>query len=232
VWRAAISDKVSVTATALAYAVQWACFGESMLVQERPYTIVAAVADDDTDTCTLYEALRSAQRAGPAELHLVHVVAAATVRPNADGLTSLDERLASVQEELRRRLEVMELQSPAKITAHFRVGRPSDCILQVAGELDADLLIVGTHKRRGVERVLFGSVAEYVTQRAHCPVLVAMPKDHPPLREPNIDAACDDCLAVRQSSTNQVLWCSRHSRAGLQMHLYVPSDNNVAAYIR
>jgi nucleotide-binding universal stress UspA family protein len=204
-----------------------------MLVQERPYTIVAAIADDDTDTCTLYEALRSAQRAEHAELHLVHVVAAATVRPNANGLTGLDQALASVSEDLRRRLDVIELQSPAKITAHFHVGRPSDCILQVAAELDADLLIVGTHKRRGVERVLFGSVAEQVTQRAHCPVLVAMPKDHPPVaRESNVDAACDDCLAVRQSSGNEVSWCSRHSRAGLQLHLYVPSDNTAPAYIR
>lgn len=43
---------------------------------------------------------------------------------------------------------------------------------------DADLLIVGTHGRRGFDRVLLGSVAEQLVRRAGCPVLVARPRNY------------------------------------------------------
>jgi nucleotide-binding universal stress UspA family protein len=201
-----------------------------MHMEERLYTIVAAIAGDDTDTCTLYEASRSAQLARRAELHLVHVISA---RPSASELSAHTDALTRAPAELQRRIDVMELQGPIEITAHFRVGQPSECILQVAAELDADLLIVGTHKRRGVERALFGSVAERVMQRAHCPVLVAMPKDHSPLaREAHAEPVCGDCIDVRQSTANKVYWCARHARAGLQVHVYVPTDSKAPAYMR
>lgn len=204
-----------------------------MLAQELPYVIVAAVADDETSSSALYEAARAAQLHRHAELHLVRVVTAATARPAAGELIALSDALARAPEELRRSVDMLELQGPLNITAHIRVGSPSDCILAAAAELDADLLVVGTRKRRGLERAVFGSVSERVVQHAHCPVLVAMPKDHPRVaRAPRIEPACPDCLAVRQSSTNQVLWCERHTRAGMPVHVYVPSDAPVTAVIR
>jgi nucleotide-binding universal stress UspA family protein len=46
-----------------------------------------------------------------------------------------------------------------------------DAILQAARAVRADLIVIGTHGRRGVTRVLLGSVAEDVLRRAPCPVL-------------------------------------------------------------
>ncbi len=48
----------------------------------------------------------------------------------------------------------------------------ADAILRQRDELDAGLVVVGTHGRRGVRRLLIGSVAEEVVRRAPCPVLV------------------------------------------------------------
>lgn len=59
----------------------------------------------------------------------------------------------------------------------MRGGQPADEILNVVREEKADLIVMGTHGRRGLSRLLLGSVAEAVLRRAHCPVLaVKSPK--------------------------------------------------------
>jgi nucleotide-binding universal stress UspA family protein len=50
-------------------------------------------------------------------------------------------------------------------------GDPAAEILRVAEETGCDLIIMGTHGRTGLERVLMGSVAEQVVRKAPCPVL-------------------------------------------------------------
>jgi len=55
--------------------------------------------------------------------------------------------------------------------ALLRTGDPRDTILQVAEELHADLIIMGTHGRRGLSRALLGSVAEMVVRTSPVPVL-------------------------------------------------------------
>ena len=53
----------------------------------------------------------------------------------------------------------------------LRTGDARDLINQAAKEIGADLIVMGTHGRRGVTRVLMGSVAETVVRSAPCPVL-------------------------------------------------------------
>ena len=55
-------------------------------------------------------------------------------------------------------------------------GRPSDAIIQTAQEQKADLIVLGSHGRTGVERLLLGSVAERVIVLASCSVLVVKGK--------------------------------------------------------
>ena len=50
-------------------------------------------------------------------------------------------------------------------------GEPASMIVQVARETGADLIVMGTHGRGGLMRVLLGSVAEDVLRHAPCPVL-------------------------------------------------------------
>jgi nucleotide-binding universal stress UspA family protein len=71
--------------------------------------------------------------------------------------------------------ELRYVQAPdAKIPFEHRleVGNPAIEILRVAREVQCDMIVMGTHGRRGAARLLMGSVAEHVVRKAHCPVLV------------------------------------------------------------
>ena len=58
-----------------------------------------------------------------------------------------------------------------KIDGILRDGVAWEEINKVADEIDADLIVIGTHGRRGIARALLGSVAENVIRTAHHPVL-------------------------------------------------------------
>ncbi len=57
----------------------------------------------------------------------------------------------------------------------LRTGDARDMICQTAKELHVDLIVMGTHGRRGVTRALLGSVTEIVVRHATCPVLTIRP---------------------------------------------------------
>lgn len=58
----------------------------------------------------------------------------------------------------------------------LRTGDARDVVLQVAKEVHADLIVMGTHGRRGISRALVGSVAEAIVRAATCPVLTVSTK--------------------------------------------------------
>ena len=60
----------------------------------------------------------------------------------------------------------------------MRTGAPADEIVRYASEHDIDVVVMGTHGREGVARVLLGSVAEKVVRRAPCPVLTVRHREH------------------------------------------------------
>ena len=59
-----------------------------------------------------------------------------------------------------------------KATAAVLSGNPKELILEEARKWDADLIVVGSHGRRGFKRFLLGSVSEAVAMNAHCSVVV------------------------------------------------------------
>jgi len=59
-----------------------------------------------------------------------------------------------------------------EITKYIRVGRAQDEILAVSEEYKADLIILGTHGRTGLDHFISGSVSAGVAKRAKCPVLI------------------------------------------------------------
>lgn len=62
----------------------------------------------------------------------------------------------------------------------LRGGLPGDSILDAARSQPADMIIMGTHGRRGLSHAFYGSVAESVLRKAHCPVLtVRSPRFYP-----------------------------------------------------
>lgn len=60
----------------------------------------------------------------------------------------------------------------AELETETVLGRPDRTIVDYADEHDVDLVVMGSHGRTGVQRILVGSVAEKVVRRAPCPVTV------------------------------------------------------------
>ncbi len=61
----------------------------------------------------------------------------------------------------------------------IRSGYPAEEIIETAANEDASLIVMGTHGRKGFDRVLFGSVAEKVVKSASIPVMTVRPDDTP-----------------------------------------------------
>lgn len=63
------------------------------------------------------------------------------------------------------------------VTPHLRRGKPSEEIIDMAEEYDADLVVMGTCGRAGLKRILRpGSTAERVIPNCVCPVVVVPPE--------------------------------------------------------
>jgi nucleotide-binding universal stress UspA family protein len=77
------------------------------------------------------------------------------------------------RESMMAQLQERWPKNPAVSTEHRLLldGDPATAILQVARDSKADLIVMGTHGRTGLGRVLMGSVAEAVVRKAPCPVL-------------------------------------------------------------
>ncbi len=67
------------------------------------------------------------------------------------------------------------------VTVHTltRIGPAGDTILAVAEELQPELILVGTHGRRGIARMCLGSVSEHVIRRAKVPVMTLRTQHRP-----------------------------------------------------
>jgi nucleotide-binding universal stress UspA family protein len=61
-------------------------------------------------------------------------------------------------------------------TSHVLVGYAAEEILNRARDEGVDIIVMGTHGRKGIDRILFGSVAEKVVKNAGMPVLTIRPK--------------------------------------------------------
>src|SRR5690606_36943035 len=84
---------------------------------------------------------------------------------------SRESLVDSAMPEFERFLRSVDPSAPSSIAA-IRIGEASKEIVAEASDWKADLLVVGTHGRRGASRFLIGSVAEGVVRTAMCDVLV------------------------------------------------------------
>lgn len=75
-------------------------------------------------------------------------------------------------EALKSQLMALQPDDKTLTVEHFyRQGEPGAEIVRLANEVKADLIVMGTHGRGGLSRMLMGSVAEHVMRHASCPVV-------------------------------------------------------------
>jgi nucleotide-binding universal stress UspA family protein len=148
---------------------------------DQEVTIVLAAVDTSTLASRVVDlAAQMARRTwANARLHLVHVYRAGPFnRPASVGLKPEDLE-AEAQSYLDHHLRMARRQSTATVTGHFAEGDPADQVLKCARAINADIVLVGTHDRVGLEKLLLGSVAAKVAKSAHCPVLIVRQKQRP-----------------------------------------------------
>lgn len=190
--------------------------------------ILVAIDFSETSLRALAAARNVAQAQPNQELHLVHVLppirgplgVGQAPKESFEVMKAIDE----ASEELEKLCEEAAKGMTARVVGHVRVGEAARELVQLASDLAADLVVVGTHGRTGVERVLLGSVAEEVVRRAPSPVLAVKPKKLAPWKQ--IEAPCPDCLKIQQESQGEQLFCEAHaseSRAQGRVHRYVGS---------
>ena len=75
-------------------------------------------------------------------------------------------------------------------------GSPADDIVQFAKEIKADLIVMGTHGRRGMSHLLLGSVAERVIRTAQCPVLTVRGETRDAAESPSPAAEATSAAAL------------------------------------
>jgi nucleotide-binding universal stress UspA family protein len=124
-----------------------------------------------------------------AKLHLLNVISVPVVGVPELGMaltsTMIDSMVKDNQDALDR-LAARKASMADIAPTILRTGDPRDVINQTAKEIGADLIVVGSHGRRGVTRILLGSVAETVVRTAPCPVLTVRTEKH---EETKSDAA-------------------------------------------
>lgn len=204
----------------------------------KPYVIVVGVDYSETGALAVQRAFELAADQPLAEVHMVNVcrsygpmvyvdlpqtIRTVTLDEAAEQLKSYADRMVREFREARGERGAGGFQ---RAVTHLRIEVPATEIAQLASDLDADLVVVGTHGRRGLTRVLLGSVAEAVVRLAPCPVLIVRPK-RPEAQLPSIQPPCPACMEARRQSGGSELWCETHRQRHGRRHTYHYADRNV-----
>jgi nucleotide-binding universal stress UspA family protein len=145
--------------------------------------ILVPVDGSHTSTLGLQEAIRIAidQRA---HLRLISVVDELIIAQNFEGLINAGDLIDALQDAGKKALKnalmlVRKHDLKAESELFETVGdRVSDIIVREAKKWKADLIVMGTHGRRGFNRMVLGSDAEAVLRNASVPVLMVRSPDH------------------------------------------------------
>lgn len=110
-----------------------------------------------------------------AGLHLLVVVEPVSFISGLEQIPIIVLDDPEVAREAHRELQELaerEIPPEIKTTLSVRTGKPSQVIVETAANSGVDLILLSTHGRTGLKRVLLGSTAEQVMRHAPCPVLV------------------------------------------------------------
>ncbi len=195
---------------------------------DMTYRIVVGTDLSEMADLALDKAFDLASREPAAEVHVIFAVThlgdyVEMDLPNAPIYAfPLEEAQEKLEAHVAARLAAWQERTKktfSRAATYVSTDFPAMAIAQLGSDLDAEMIVVGTHGRQGFKRFVLGSVAESVVRLAHTPVLVVRPKwEQAPI--PKIEPPCPRCVEVRNATNNETYWCEEHSRKHGRRHTY------------
>jgi universal stress protein A len=137
----------------------------------KPKIIVPFDLSETAERALAWAADLQRTTGGP-PIHLVHAISS---RPAGMAVIGLDMLLPTEDEMETLERDMVEKarrhEATATATVLVRASGVGDIILDAARSVGAELIVMGSHGRTGVKRLLLGSVAEHVLRHADCPVV-------------------------------------------------------------
>jgi len=189
------------------------------------FTIVVGIDYTAAGEAALTEAIAYGAARPQATLHVVHALSAQPDAKTAGAIRKVEAALEKAAAKLKAYLDNAR-KSPAlagrDVVAHVRFAPPHEAIVQLAVDVDADLVVVGTTPRKGIAKLVHSSVSSRVLKHAECAVLLVRKKNHAGMaKTPRIEPACAKCQAIRSMSGGSTWWCERHAEhQALPLHVY------------
>jgi universal stress protein A len=180
----------------------------------------------------LMEALGLLETGVVTRLHLLYVVDPKAYASASTGVFENAERaLEQAPKSAERRAQtICRLQGIdvdiTKLVGHARIGEPAATLLQMCVDYDADVLVIGTHGRTGLDRLLDGSVAEAVIRRARCPVVVARRKDYAGIPKTTLPDAPRSPEEMAQAEAH----VGGHVQTSTTLDSWHPADNGPTGF--
>lgn len=148
------------------------------------YRHILAPIDGSATSARAFEAALRFAGGADAELLALYVVDVPVIGSDAPGYDPTIVRNALVEQATRVTDEALEKMKAAGVAGTPRVVETNPLrddiahtILRIAKEWPADLIVMGTHGRRGFQRLMLGSVAERFLRISCCPVLLVPSSD-------------------------------------------------------
>ncbi|HEY0466391.1 MAG TPA: universal stress protein [Polyangiaceae bacterium] len=207
-------------------------------MKNTPYILLVGTDFSELADRALQEAFAQASQRPNAEVHVLTALPivgedpgyAVSVYATLDENPVLERAIERLRAHVELELEKFRVANPTaqstfRVVSHAQADSPVHGLVQLASDLSADLIVIGTHNRKGVQRVLLGSVAEATVRNARCPVLV-IPAPPEPEAEVQFTPACAACVQARVTSAGKELWCAQHSERHGRRHTYHQSDRS------
>ncbi len=206
---------------------------------KKPYVVVAGTDFSADAARAIAIAYDHARAQAPAELHVTHVAYAVDVNlqvalaPGVEVSPLQVPRSDELHAQLLKHLDTVlgktsHSSDNVRIVAHVVVDVPSFGLAQLASQLEANLLVVGSHGRHGFARFFLGSVAEGALRTATCPVLVIPPPLAKLEAVPEIEPPCPRCVDARRASAGAEMWCEQHRERHGRRHTYYQGDRGAS----
>jgi len=204
-------------------------------MSQHPYRVVVGTDFSETADLALREAFELAAQKGQGEVHVLNAVQylgefVQMDLPEAPAYRlPIEEAQERLEANVGARLSAWQAETQHTISrcvTYVSVESPAVALAQLATDLDADLVVIGTHGRRGLQRFLLGSVAEGVVRLAPTPVYVVRPKGGQ-ASVPQIEPPCPQCVETRKATQGQQLWCEQHRERHGRRHAYHYADRRL-----